>query len=230
MAAWRRYQNKHLDYRALAEGLRVQFHWTLAGMADDVSDHYLTKHSGELAWIRQAIRIGNIANGCVNGRSKLTDTSRAKQLLDKWVRDQRDYYQRVWRRNERKVHRQELMTNGCFGLAVLIAVGMIFGHHALTELPLAHSLLGYAISISFALAAAASGYAEKMVFGEQAKQYNRMAHQFDEAAEALDEALGANDLLRAEALLREIGKEALSENSDWVMLHRARPLEGPRGG
>jgi DNA repair protein RadC len=57
-----------------------------------------------------------------------------------------------------------------------------------------------------------------------------MAHQFDDAAEALEQVLAAGDLDGAESLLREIGKEALSENSDWVMLHRSRPLEVPRGG
>ncbi|MDI6740076.1 MAG: hypothetical protein QME74_06905 [Candidatus Edwardsbacteria bacterium] len=230
LAAWRKYHNKHLDYRALAEGLRVQFAWAAAGMPDDVSDHYLTKHCGELGWIRHAIRMGNIANPGVTGKSRLSDPARAKKVLELWVRDQRDYYQRAWRRNERKVRRQELVTNGCFGLAVLIAVATIFAHHALAERALAHSLLGYAITISFALAAAASGFAEKMVFGEQAKQYNRMAHQFDDAAEALERAIAAGDLRTAEELLREVGKEALSENSDWVMLHRSRPLEVPRGG
>ena len=230
LAAWRKYHNKHLDYRALAEGLRVQFAWAYAGMPDDASDHYLTKHCGELGWIRQAIRMGNIANPGVTGRSKLSDRARATKVLDLWVRDQRDYYQRAWRRNERKVRRQEIMTNGFFGLAVLIALGMIFAHHALAEMALAHSSLAYAISMSFALAAAASGYAEKMVFGEQAKQYHRMARQFEEAAADLEEALGREDLAGAEALLRETGQEALSENSDWVLLHRARPLEGPRGG
>lgn len=230
LAAWKKYQNKHLDCRALAEGLRVQFAWAYAGMPDDASDHYLTKHCGELGWIRQAIRMGNIANPGVTGKSSLSDPARAKKLLELWVRDQRDYYQRAWRRNESKVRRQEIMTNGFFGMAVLIALGMIFAHRALAELAVAHSSLAYAISMSFALAAAASGYAEKMVFGEQAKQYHRMARQFEEAAADLEEALGREDLAGAEALLREVGKEALAENADWLLLHRARPLEGPRGG
>src|SRR5262249_5413270 len=37
------YQNKHQDYRALAEGLRVQFFWSLAELPDSVADHYLSK-------------------------------------------------------------------------------------------------------------------------------------------------------------------------------------------
>ena len=48
------------------------------------------------------------------------------------------------------------------------------------------------------------------------------------------------DALRAEAgisaagdaadeLLRELGKEALIENGDWVLLHRERPIDIPKG-
>jgi hypothetical protein len=32
---------------------------------------------------------------------------------------------------------------------------------------------------------------------------------------------------RAEALIRNLGSEALMENGDWVILHRERPLEVP---
>jgi len=32
-----------------------------------------------------------------------------------------------------------------------------------------------------------------------------------------------------QALLEELGKEALVENGDWVLLHRERPLEVPHG-
>ena len=37
------YQNKHQDYRALAEALRIQFFWHVAGVSEKVVDHYLRK-------------------------------------------------------------------------------------------------------------------------------------------------------------------------------------------
>ncbi len=39
---------KYLDYRALAEGLRVQLLWRLAGVSMDVSSNYLRKQNDEL--------------------------------------------------------------------------------------------------------------------------------------------------------------------------------------
>src|SRR5208283_3525618 len=40
-AWWKDYHSKSLDYRALAEGLRVQIFWRMSGLHYPVSDHYL---------------------------------------------------------------------------------------------------------------------------------------------------------------------------------------------
>ena len=34
--------------------------------------------------------------------------------------------------------------------------------------------------------------------------------------------------MSAPALIEELGKEALVENGDWVLLHRERPLQVPK--
>ncbi len=43
------------DYRAIAEGLRVQFYWTAAGTGQSVSSAYLQRQRGATAWIRTVI-------------------------------------------------------------------------------------------------------------------------------------------------------------------------------
>ena len=58
-----RYQTKYLDYRALAEGLRVQIFWRLAGIPDAAADHYLRKQRSELDWIRRAMRAFDLGPG-----------------------------------------------------------------------------------------------------------------------------------------------------------------------
>jgi len=60
IAKWQRYHSKSLDYRALAEGMRVQIFWHLGGLPDSVADHYLRKPRGELTWIRSAILALNV--------------------------------------------------------------------------------------------------------------------------------------------------------------------------
>ena len=43
------------DYRAIAEGLRVQFYWTACGSGESVASNYLQRQRGELGWIRNVI-------------------------------------------------------------------------------------------------------------------------------------------------------------------------------
>jgi hypothetical protein len=43
------------DYRAIAEGLRVQFYWTACGSGEAVASNYLQHQGGELGWIRNVI-------------------------------------------------------------------------------------------------------------------------------------------------------------------------------
>ena len=49
-------QNRHQDYRALSEALRVQRAWRAAGIGESVAEHYLRRQKSELDWIRQALR------------------------------------------------------------------------------------------------------------------------------------------------------------------------------
>ena len=49
-------QGRYLDYRALAEALRVQFYWRLGGLGDSAAASYLRKQLDELRWIRDALR------------------------------------------------------------------------------------------------------------------------------------------------------------------------------
>jgi hypothetical protein len=80
------------------------------------------------------------------------------------------------------------------------------------------------------LAAFRHNYAEKLALAEHVKQYQRMRLLFDGTAEHVRRALRRGDLAAARALLFELGREALAESGDWVLLHRERPLEVPRAG
>ncbi|MBW3543396.1 MAG: hypothetical protein KY476_24350, partial [Planctomycetes bacterium] len=62
-AKWARFEARHRDYRALAEGLRVQFFWWLAGLEESVADHYLRRQQGVLQWVRNALRTWTMPGG-----------------------------------------------------------------------------------------------------------------------------------------------------------------------
>ncbi len=64
-----RWQDKFQDYRAIAEGLRVQFYWRLAGLEHAASDYYVRHQRDDLAWIPRVARAcGAVAPPMPHGR------------------------------------------------------------------------------------------------------------------------------------------------------------------
>ena len=45
------------NYRAITEGLRVQFYWTASGSGESVASNYLQRQHSELGWIRHVISV-----------------------------------------------------------------------------------------------------------------------------------------------------------------------------
>ncbi len=227
---WRRYHSKNLDYRALAEGLRVQIFWHLAGLTDSVADHYLRKQRGELTWIRQAIRAINIYDWVENKEN-------LEVVYWHWIRNQAPWFSERAKKNQEKAKKLSGWIEKLFLSGLILIIALLVGH-VTTVIPpssLSHKLLILLIAFLPATGALLHHYVEKMAFEEQAKQYERMATLFAKADEEVKKLINApvqNEATqqRAEEVLFELGKEALEENGDWVLLHRKRQLELPKGG
>jgi hypothetical protein len=69
---------------------------------------------------------------------------------------------------------------------------------------------------------------EKRAFGEHARQYARMAETFNRGGDRMAALLHDGNVERARSLAVELGKEALAEHGDWLMLHRERPIKLPK--
>ncbi|MTV48843.1 hypothetical protein GJ688_07590 [Heliobacillus mobilis] len=238
------YQNKHLDYRALAEGLRIQFFWHLAGLDNEVADHYLRKQRNELLWLRNAIRFANIAAGCADGNQQMTmerdalSTSKERKLLEllntHWIQNQCNFFEKASKRDRHKLEGFdrwiEIFFVGGLALSVIVVALDPYMHHLYEDFKHAfgvdlHHLLIVFMGFTPAIAATFEGYAEKSALSDQSKQYEVMSEIFQRAATEMSRCLVASDYSAAQGLVLELGKEALAENGDWVHLHRARPLQ-----
>jgi len=240
------YQNKHQDYRALAEALRIQFFWRVAGLPDAVVDHYLRKQRGALEWIRNALR----AWDAESVRHKASEdkiaplATRLAFVAHHWVTEQRNYYASRARREQAKLEAEErrirLLVQLSVALALLLALALslplVVPLHALEEIkhvvedPWVHGIVMVAIVTLAVAAGLRHGYNQQMAFSEHAKQFGRMSELFDAAERSLAELLQAGEHHQAADLLKDLGAEALEENGDWVLLHRERPLEVPHSG
>jgi predicted membrane channel-forming protein YqfA (hemolysin III family) len=320
-------QNKHQDYRTVAEGLRVQFYWRLAGMSESAADYYLSKQRSELDWIRHAVQAWGVLTPPLS-------RPQFEPVIRYWIKyveagekgatyhGQASYYGRtagprdlnysiLYRElgsgflvaslglaaaataigtnwpfyryfieppplatafyltlpvaliiglchlglklreltKELRHDQEEFTLHLRYGIAGLLFAGLILivllgvrdllllisGIH-LPEPPGAEQpwktqiqdwlIVGMA---TFALIAALlHTFRERRGFAEQHKQYQRMAAVFERANARLLELLRAGEQRRAQLVLSELGREALAEHGDWLLLHRERPMELPK--
>ena len=84
------------DYRAITEGLRVQFYWTACGSRESVASNYLQRQRGELGWIRHVISVAALpheANRMRFNQLSLNDQLAALRSIRKaWIGGQYTYF------------------------------------------------------------------------------------------------------------------------------------------
>jgi len=218
-------QGRYLDYRALAEALRVQFYWRLAGLSDSAAACYLRKQLDELRWIRDALRGANALPPPRDPRLDLVQRH--------WVHGQAEYYRRRATSLMERIHRVELTSAVFLGIGLLATTALVVFWHRLA--PGGHARHWLVLLMGFAPVAAAlwEAYGERFGMRTQAHQYGRFAAIFARAESAIGRLEASPEVparLQSErALLGELGREALMENGDWVLLLRDRPIALPKG-
>ncbi len=220
------YQTRYLDYRALAEGLRVQFFWKLAGVEDSVADFYMRKQRSELDWIRNAIRacmIGNAQPSISRTLGAEAERERLNLVLKYWVEDQSKYFAKSAHRAHETLHGHERTITLLFAAALLLAAVQAFAFIEHNEI----LLLG--VGVFPVIAALLHSYLQKNAFAEHKRQYDRMSVFYHRATVHLTKLMDEDRLADARSFLAELGREALVENGDWILMHRDRPLEVPKG-
>lgn len=220
--AWHR---KYLDYRALAEGLRVQMYWRRGGLAthDDAEfahDDFLQKQDVELDWIRNVMRSAALEAAAMPATPVDLDA-----VVDAWVGTpggdgQLGFYQR--RSRERAATHRLTERLGALSLWTGIAI-CIFLAITIRVLPddAKTALVALMGSLSV-IAAVREAYAYRKADKELIKQYRYMQRIFAQARQAIDRAAD-DDAKRA--ILRELGEAALAEHAEWTLMHSERPLE-----
>jgi len=214
------WQGRFQDDRALAEALRVQYFWRLGGLCCNVADYYLRGQADELAWIRHASRVCNIG---ADAPAASADARAA--IREFWLRGEATYSARKAAREARTLKRFRSAILACYGSGLIFAVAVFaFGRHL--EENVMHWVI-VAMAVAPATAALAGYVVEKRGFESHVQRSRVMAALYARATDAFDRVHG--DGLAEQALLSEIGREALAENGDWVILHRERTIEPPKG-
>jgi hypothetical protein len=239
-------KDKFSNYRALAEALRVQLFWKLIGSKENVPNHYLRKFKREMGWILHAVRnISITATHALAAVPPIDKTAAFNLAMRYWVDGQRKYYEGALKEAREKVDKQQRFTLGLFFFALAL-VGVLFVLKGISVLVLGHSddilgmadvkewligaLIVVAVDIVLATGAARAAFVEKLGLLDEIKQYQRMQSLYGRASRIITDSIDKNNLEAAESLLIDLGREALTENGDWLLLQRSRPLEMPLEG
>jgi hypothetical protein len=236
----RHYEQKHEDYRALSEAFRVQQYLDYAKIRANVSEYYLQKHKGELEWVIYALRATLLKSTSYKSRPKSRipfDKAELNYVNENWVKAQLDYYRKTGHKYEHLHLRYRKMANRFF-IGALSAAVVLFAFSILTgympeflekDHEIYHSVLIVCTHGFLVISAALIGYSEKMIFSEQSKTCQQMVQLFRIAHDKLNKAIEMKNQEEAHEIIWELALESLMENADWLLLHRSRPMEIPKG-
>jgi hypothetical protein len=223
----RSWHRKYLDYRALAEGLRVQAYWRRAGLlitgdAEFAHDNFLQKQDVELGWIRNVMRGAALENAL---GAALPEPEELQRVIREWVGaagqgGQLDYYARKAAQRARTHRFTEMFGNASLLVGVSIALALAVFTQVLTAS--VKNTLVVIMGVFSIVAAVREAYAYKKADKELIKQYRYMEQLFATARLALDRSEDARD---QREILRLLGEAALAEHVEWALMHRQRPLE-----
>jgi hypothetical protein len=245
------HQERFLDYRALAEALRVAVYWKLVGIGSLLSDAradaagsrsivdahtlgvlanaYPIKQPNELAWVKICLRTLELLDRAERRISEQRLDSVGHNIARYfWVRGQYFYFRRQGFRHNRKAENLETDAIVISALSPFLIVPLLL---AFTSPPTDghQSDLGLVLIMFSGLlpvfAAVLSGYSERLAFKAQARQYDRMRMLFERAWKLLPEQIDEESSSLAQALYAELGAEAMKENADWVAIYRQRPVQ-----
>ncbi|WP_159015651.1 DUF4231 domain-containing protein [Cognatiluteimonas profundi] len=230
IATRREWHRQYIDYRALAEGLRVQSFWRRAGIVDISSpsfahDNFLQKQDVELGWIRNVMR-----GASLDGILKPTATGPAEvaAVISEWIGTddspgQLHYFTVTASRRTRQHARATLLGNTSLWLGIAISVVLaVFARQLAGR---TQNLMVAAMGVLSVAVAVHEAYAYKKADKELIKQYRFMQSIFSAARHRLK---ASTSLHEQRQILRTLGEAALAEHAEWTLMHRERPLEHSR--
>lgn len=238
------WQNRFQDYRALAEAMRVQLFWALAATPAAASDNYLRKQSGELGWIPFALRGPAL---WASALALALDHPQRQMVTHGWIEDQRNFFTgpvattvggkaglntRAAKRGKRWAR---LFLFAGLGLAMMLAaievLRLVLQAHGvdLEELwPGLHHAQDWLLVLAATAPAVAAFFTVSLdlrAYEAHAHSYALMGRIFERARREATCTSAATDDREFQALVRELGREALAENAEWLLDHRHRPIE-----
>ena len=243
LAMWahrRSWHRKYLDYRALAEALRVDFYWEVAGVRKEFDgefahESFLQKQDVELQWIRNAMRAVSLQLA-IHPCGSFEDGY--PFVYDAWIGDdgaatgsgQTLYYRQRLHSLQHRLHQSERVDRALLlaGLILALAFAVDVGLRTESLYLLPDHLRGqmlWLLALVPVYAAIFEIYLNEKADRALIRQYRYMYSLFGFAAAELRRAATRERKLE---ILQSLGHACLAEHAQWILAHRDKRIQGMR--
>jgi hypothetical protein len=220
--SWHR---KYLDYRTLAEGLRVQLYWAAAGVLSDsrskyTHDTFLQTQDPDLGWIRNVMRVAGTECDASNYQEKAGLDFTLREWLGDKNSGQLGYFVRKGDEKVKRFRRTERLAQVVFWAGFAI-IALFIVMSAEWEDVLRDPVV-VLMGVMLLLIGVRQSYGDSVADAELIKQYDFMFRIFGNARRRID---ATDDDDEKRRVLRILGEAALGEHAQWILMHREKSLE-----
>ena len=223
IASRRAWHRRYLDYRALAEGLRVQFYWAAAGVTSgNVSkfahDNFLQMQDPELGWIRNVMRVAGTECDVVVRQ----DPAGVQFVIDEWIGNERSgqlgyYGRKIGERLVRHHATQRVAQLGLWATMIALAALVFVGAGLAEEVrtPVVY-LMGCVLLLV--------GVRQSVPRASPRARSSSSTSSCGGSSPTRGGSTRARRRRRA-AVLKMLGDAALEEHAEWILMHRERSID-----
>ena len=209
---------KYLYNRTLAEALRIQLYWNIAGINKNVSDYILRIHRKEFSWIEHIL---SSFYGITYNNKQIT-TATINYLKTNWVKNQADFFESSIRKMLKKLTHYKLISNISFIIAFALLLSIFF----LEQFYLKNNIMNFlqvVIGSLLSVFALIRAFIKMKGYDQLLNQYELMNVLYQKAEiriNAINFTLPETEeqLAYLLELFFIIGKEALIENGNWYLI------------
>jgi hypothetical protein len=234
LANTRHWQRRYLESRALAEGLRVELFWAVAGVTANggtpaVHRALLKQADPGLEWIPNAIRAASLTltevrHSGIAGGVDFALRNWVGVVSESGSRSQQMHY--YWHASRAKAMLSGFAERLAGGSVVVgFVVACVLAAEALLGKSTMQRELLFCIGFFSLVGGVIEALGHKTADRELQRQYEYM---YDVFLAAHDRLLAAHSDEERRVILALLGRAALAEHAEWLLVHRDRPIDRSR--
>ena len=241
----RKFHFRFLEYRQLAEVLRVYYYWTLLGVEHPVSDVFHEYLREPTKWLRSVLLNWTIDLSGKDDVTGLSDTERVLALRDTWVNGQLGYHTKKKGINDRKIRKwkfgeRTLLLASAVASGIIVIINLIFRGHLdrdqIVGIGIASIvlLLSVTVSMTNVFSKAAFTVRSSYIHGGTPEEIDLKAKMFNVAVERLNRTVSIDpkNLSKPAAdackkIYYELGLMSIDECTSWAEAHVLKDIPQP---